>query len=927
MRRWSFAVPAMGIGLALAVGSGGVSFPAAAIADDEAGIVAARSPLPEGTVHIVTASGDSGPGTFGDAVARLNADGGDATIEFAPELEVTLTQAVELSANVTIRGNGATVRWEPADPGSGSWISAEGVALQISGLAVAVVGEAWDPVITITDAPATFTTVLDAVTIRDSLSGGVHISSPQAGVEISDFSASGRAGIGDPGEAAIIEIWDSAGPVSVTGSTFSGLANAALAVMSAGVGVDEQVRIVDNTFSDISVEEAELPGMALTVDDVESAPGVRNAPAVLVADNTISDVSGTGQHVVDLGSILGGLTLRETTVARTEAENTTLRVADVNGRFGEAGADAGTLRMEGLALAGNRAPISVLALDDTDGPVHIADLQVHDSHVEEAVMTLANIAPDEPGVLPVLALSNAEVLRAGGPDELPGVGLSVSNVTGDIEFTDVVVRELIAEEAAAAISETNGSILVASSTFAENSARGLAIERSHHESDEQVRIVRSVFARNDVLSGDRGAGLSVEAWGGDSRPSPIIEVRDSSFLENRNGLASGAWLTTPAGGSAEAPTILIENSTFWNPGAGEDDRGTAASDLWAAPASPAANFATQLEIRNTTVERRDSATPVLPGIVGGTPEASALLDHVTMPGGSYAQDCSMGPISLRNSAIGAAESPAVAVEDGCMLTVESSTVPVRGSLPVGTSELPLSEWMLGDLSENGGPTLTLLPDVASPLVDSAMPSAVDEDQRGLARPQGVAPDRGAVELEQLPPTELGDVSMGPDVAVVAGKTAVIEVERSGDVSSAATAVVELRGGSAVAGTDFDALRETVSWAAGERTARELAVVTHRTVPGTRALTATVVETHGANVGVRATSTITISQATGPEKPGPEKPGPEKPGPVHPGTAGPDGLAGTGGPDLASALGAVGVLLAAAAALCAFVAVRARRRAE
>ena len=61
---------------------------------------------------------------------------------------------------------------------------------------------------------------------------------------------------------------------------------------------------------------------------------------------------------------------------------------------------------------------------------------------------------------------------------------------------------------------------------------------------------------------------------------------------------------------------------------------------------------------------------------------------------------------------------------------------------------------LGGLASNGGPTLTLLPEVGSPLIDAIPTSAcqagtaagITTDQRGEARPQGVGCDIGAVEV-------------------------------------------------------------------------------------------------------------------------------------------------------------------------------------
>jgi hypothetical protein len=69
-----------------------------------------------------------------------------------------------------------------------------------------------------------------------------------------------------------------------------------------------------------------------------------------------------------------------------------------------------------------------------------------------------------------------------------------------------------------------------------------------------------------------------------------------------------------------------------------------------------------------------------------------------------------------------------------------------------TGDVQSAALLLGPLADNGGPTFTHLPGVGSPARD-AIPigtvglcdGTVATDQRGIARPQGAACDRGAVE--------------------------------------------------------------------------------------------------------------------------------------------------------------------------------------
>ena len=60
----------------------------------------------------------------------------------------------------------------------------------------------------------------------------------------------------------------------------------------------------------------------------------------------------------------------------------------------------------------------------------------------------------------------------------------------------------------------------------------------------------------------------------------------------------------------------------------------------------------------------------------------------------------------------------------------------------------VSDPLLGDLADNGGPTLTHLPKLGSPALDSGQCVAgIFNDQRNVSRPQGGICDRGAVERQ------------------------------------------------------------------------------------------------------------------------------------------------------------------------------------
>jgi hypothetical protein len=74
---------------------------------------------------------------------------------------------------------------------------------------------------------------------------------------------------------------------------------------------------------------------------------------------------------------------------------------------------------------------------------------------------------------------------------------------------------------------------------------------------------------------------------------------------------------------------------------------------------------------------------------------------------------------------------------------------------IGTPAAPIDP-LLGPLTDNGGPTLTLALQAGSPAINRGDPAAPPQDQRGFGR-LGV-PDVGAFEFDGIPPSILGNIS-------------------------------------------------------------------------------------------------------------------------------------------------------------------------
>ena len=211
----------------------------------------------------------------------------------------------------------------------------------------------------------------------------------------------------------------------------------------------------------------------------------------------------------------------------------------------------------------------------------------------------------------------------------------------------------------------------------------------------------------------------------------VLNLVDTTVLGNRVGLSNtgmavvrnstisgntGDGISTYVGGGLPSPTVTIVNSTI---------SGNGGNGIWACGAT-----------------RTTPAITMLNSTVSGNAENAILLET---------QSC-FGLFDISNSII----------DGDCMieeLTATSShNIESPGDTcgfdPDGTDQVNITKEQLnlGELADNGGPTMThaLLPGSVAIDVIPADMCEVDEDQRGVERPQGDACDVGAVEMEVQP---------------------------------------------------------------------------------------------------------------------------------------------------------------------------------
>jgi len=281
------------------------------------------------------------------------------------------------------------------------------------------------------------------------------------------------------------------------------------------------------------------------------------------------------------------------------------------------------------------------------------------------------------------------------------------------------------------------------------------VETTWGDTPAAVTVERCTLSRNMAsgyagVSGAYGGGIFAMAV---APAQATVTVADSTLVENvawgSDSAAGGAiaigWVTEYDDDQSTAH-VTIRNSTLSDNSAVGDEYGGVGGAIF--------NFKGLLTVDNSTLAGNfDNYADVFPGVT----EFAGGAIHTAL-----------GPLKIRNTIL--ANGPPglnlfsmsldeeTLVED---LGYNLCTDDCSGLLVSTTNLLDIVDPMLGPLADNGGPTLTHTLLAGSPAIDAAAPTdsigdPVEFDQRGVVRPQGIANDIGAVEVEQAtangPPT-------------------------------------------------------------------------------------------------------------------------------------------------------------------------------
>ena len=251
---------------------------------------------------------------------------------------------------------------------------------------------------------------------------------------------------------------------------------------------------------------------------------------------------------------------------------------------------------------------------------------------------------------------------------------------------------------------------------------------------------------------------------GMARPLNILGLANAAIegLTIKNGV-SGQEGRESGGGIYNAGTLRLTNSTvsgnsaFNGGGISNFDTGT-------------------LTLTNSTVSG-NSATDAAGGIYN---RGTINVSNSTISGNSatvaYSGIYNEGTATLKNTIVANSPSPGGNCGGGGTIPATNITdggynLDSDGSCGFGTTNHSLSGTMdnplnpqLGPLANNGGPTKTHALLAGSPAINKGVAVAgITTDQRGVARPQGAAPDIGAFEVDTKKPKVSTATPTGTDI--------------------------------------------------------------------------------------------------------------------------------------------------------------------
>ena len=379
------------------------------------------------------------------------------------------------------------------------------------------------------------------------------------------------------------------------------------------------------------------------------------------------------------------------------------------------------------------AGVGVTILDSTETSGSFASVTA-DAVVNMSLFTVSN-ATDSAIIVDGAQLTATNLAVRASTSNGVGGGLQAVN-SAVVSVSQSTFEANSASDGAGAIAVLLGAAAtIIDTTITGNTTSGLGGGLEARDAGTTVSLVRSSVLNN---SGSSGGGIHVAT-------GAVVSVTESTIDGNNSGLGGdGGGVRVDGTGSI----INVLRSTISNNDAAEGGGGYA-------------TLGGLLDIRNSTVSNnieqglRASTTGtlyVLQSTVVGNFGVGIVADSTVDVGNGAPGDVILARVLLAgNEADGSAADcqgsvslaafNLIGTDAGCTLNGEG-TGDIVGTLGAEVNALTLP------LLDNGGATLTHALDPGSPAIDAAETATCQtpDDQRGVARPQGIACDIGAFEL-------------------------------------------------------------------------------------------------------------------------------------------------------------------------------------
>jgi len=531
-----------------------------------------------------------------------------------------------------------------------------------------------------------------------------------------------------------------------------------LAIRGAGAGTSTITTSIADRILHMRVGSVSLEGLTIEGGRVQTGAGVYVVAGNLVAtDVAFDDNTTTGTRSGGAARVTGSLTATNVTLTGNEArDGGGFFVRNGSATLSNLSASANTARRHGGVVNTNRS----LTITDssftsngaaTDGGVARVGADPASTITLTNVTATTNTAGRDGAVMRVnrQLTVNGGTFSSNNSTRRGGVIWASAGVT----LTGGSYDSNSAGNAGGALHTGNASpVAVTGATFNSNSAA--ATGGALRAGREPASITDTTFTNNTAAG--RGGAIWI-----DDR----LTVTTSTFTTNRSTGSDGGAIW------AQRRPATITGSAFTGNTARDGGAVRVAAGATLDSVTMASNAASRyggalravgtVTASNTTISGNSATTSG-----GGIRGERVDLIHVTVVANSAPTAANVQATDLRPSssvfALGAG---------GGTDCVASATTSAGGNFDgdgtcgLGGSDISAGgDPLLAPLAANGGPTRTRLPLPTSQLLDAA-PTATAFDQRGIARPQGVAADTGGTESRI--PTAIDDVaSKNEDTSVI-----------------------------------------------------------------------------------------------------------------------------------------------------------------